>query len=221
LQKHIYCSANITPKMHDVFVAFVLAQRGVTEYVVYLTSPGGIAWAGFNLYSFIKSRPERTTVYNVGTVDSAALQFFLGFKRRLSVPIGTFMIHPTTFSKDGLPQFYSLFDARKASHELDSIETKTVNIILAETAGKGAEELNADGVRNAMFQTTIVPADRALHVGIIDAIEEPVLPAADVLYITESYLASLPTGPQPAPVSPPATPTNQEKATSFFVTYWA
>ena len=103
MQKHIYCSANITPKIHDVFVAFVLNQINISEYVIYLTSPGGSPWAGFNLYSFIKSRPEKTTVYNMGNVDSAAVQFFLGFKHRFTVPNCTFMIYPTTFSKDALP----------------------------------------------------------------------------------------------------------------------
>jgi ATP-dependent protease ClpP protease subunit len=128
-----------------------------------------------NLHSFIKSRSEKTTVYNMGNVDSAALQFFLGFRHRFAVPNSTFMIHPTTFSKDVLPQFYSLFDARKAVHEIDSIETKTVNIILAETAGRASEVLTADDVRSAMFQTTVVPAERALQVGFIDAIEQPTL----------------------------------------------
>ncbi len=203
MRKHVYCSANITPKMHDVFVSFILSQRNVEEYVVYLTSPGGSPWAGFNLYSFMKARPEKTTVYNMGNVDSAAVQFFLGFKQRFAVPSATFMVHPTTFSKDPLPQFYSLFDARKNVHELDSIETKAVNIIVSETIGRGSEQLSADDVRGAMFQTTIVPADRALFVGIVDAIEQPTLPDTDVIYLTESYLASLPSGPQPPPSSPP------------------
>jgi ATP-dependent Clp protease, protease subunit len=203
VQKHVYCSANITPKMHDVFVQFVLSQKGVSEYVIYLSTPGGSPWAGFNLYSFMKSRPEKTTVYNMGNVDSAAVQFFLGFKERFAIPNSTFMIHPTTFSKDVLPQFYSLFDARKAVHEIDSIETRTVNIILAETAARRTEELTVESVRNAMFQTTIIPAEKALSFGIIEAIKEPVLPDSDVLYLTESYLASLPTGPQPPPSSSP------------------
>jgi ATP-dependent protease ClpP protease subunit len=203
LQKHVYCSANITPKMHDVFVSFVLSQKNVAEYIIYLTSPGGSPWAGFNLYSFVKSRPEETTVYNMGNVDSAAVQFFLGFKRRFAVSNSSFMVHPTTFSKDPLPQFYSLFDARKAAHEIDSIETKTVSIILAETAGRGGEELTATAVREAMFHTTVIPAEQALRQGIIDAIEQPILPESDVLYLTETYLASLPSGPQPPPSSPP------------------
>jgi integration host factor subunit beta len=88
-------------------------------------------------------------------------------------------------------------------HELDSIETKTVDIIVAETVGRGTKQLSADDVRSEMFQTTIVPADRALLVGFIDAIEQPILPKSDVLYLTESYLASLPSGPQPPPSSPP------------------
>ena len=69
-------------------------------------------------------------------------------------------------------------------HEIDSIETKTVNIILNETKGRGTEELTAEEIRHAMFQTTIVPTERALQVGFVDAIEQPTLPESDVLYFT-------------------------------------
>jgi len=192
MQKHIYCSAAITPKMHDVFISFILSQNDVTEYVIYLTSPGGFPFVGFNLYSFIKARPEETTVYNMGNVDSAAVQFFLGFKKRYSTPTGTFMVHQTTFSKDFLPQNYSRFDVQKALNELASIESKTEQIILAETTARAQTPLTVEQIRAAIFQTTIVRAPEALSHGIIDAIVEPVLPSNDVLYLTETYLAQIP-----------------------------
>ena len=189
--------------MHDVFVSFILSQNDITEYVIYLTSIGGVPFVGFNLYSFIKSRPEETTVYNMGNVDSAAVQFFLGFKKRFSTPTGTFMVHQTTFSKDFLPQNYSQFDVQKALNELVSIELKTAQIILAETTARAQTPLTIDQVRAAIFQTTIVGAPQALSYGIIDAIVEPVLPSSDVLYLTETYLAQIPVTPPVAATSAP------------------
>lgn len=191
MQKHIYCSANITAKMHDVFVSYILSQTNVTEYVLYLTSPGGNPAVGFNLYAFMKARSEKTTVYNMSNVDSAAVQFFLGFEHRYGTPNCTFMVHPTTFSKDFLPQQYSAFDARMALNQIDSIEKKTVDIIVSETSKKASTVLTPEQIQSAMFQTTIVDAQNALKYGIIEKILDPVLPASDVLYLTENYLEKL------------------------------
>ena len=203
MQKHIYCSTAITPKMHDIFVQFVLSQKDVTEYIVYLTSLGGIPFAGFNLYSFIKSRPERTVVYNMANADSAALQFFLGFKKRFSTPFGTFLIHPTTFARDVLPQQYSQFDAKKALQQLEATEAKTGEIILAETTARAKTPLTLDQVRQFMLESHVIGATEALTLGIIDDIVEPVLPPSDVLYLTEAYLAQIPMTPSVAATSAP------------------
>lgn len=189
--KHIYCSTGMTQKMHDVFVGFVLSQQDVSEYVVYLASSGGNPLIGFNLYSFMKARPEETTVFNMSSVDSAAVQFFLGFKNRHSAPIGTFMVHPTTFSRDVLPQHYNQFDARRALNELESVELKTEKIILTETIDRAKTPLTEQQVKGAMFQTTVLRADQALDFGIIDSIVEPILPSSDVLYLTDASLASM------------------------------
>ena len=204
MQKHIYCSAAMTPKLHDIFVSFILSQGDVEEYIIYLTSVGGVPIVGFNLYSFIKARPEKTTIYNMGNVDSAAVQFFLGFKKRLSTPTGTFMVHQTTFSKDFLPQNYSRFDVQKALNELTSLEVKTEQIILAETTTRAQTPFTIDQVRAAIFQTTVIQAPEALSRGIIDAIVEPVFPTSDVLYLTETYLAQIPMTPPVA--APPSAP---------------
>lgn len=65
----------MTPQFHDVFVQFILSQSDMTELELYLTTPGGNPFTGFNLYGFIKSLQVETTGYNIGTVDSAGVQF--------------------------------------------------------------------------------------------------------------------------------------------------
>jgi ATP-dependent protease ClpP protease subunit len=182
----------MTPKMHDVFIQFVLSQKDVTEYIVYLTSLGGTPFVGFNLYSFMKSRPEHTTVYNMANVDSAALQFFLGFKKRLSTPFGTFMIHPTTSTRDVLPQQYSQFDVQKALQQLEATEAKTAQIIVTETSARAQTPLTTDHVRQSMLASRVIGAAEARTLGIIDGIAEPMFPPSDVFYLTETYLAHIP-----------------------------
>jgi hypothetical protein len=59
------------------------------------------------LYTFFKARPERTTIYNMSSVDSAGVLFFLGFESRFGVPASSFTVHQTKFSKAMLPEWYS------------------------------------------------------------------------------------------------------------------
>lgn len=204
LKAHIYCSAGITPQFHDVFVRFVLNQPKLEALEVYLSSGGGNPFIGFNLYGFLKSRIEKTTVYNMGNVDSAAVQFFLGFQTRYAVPHSTFLMHPTTYQRDILPASFTQADARRVIHELGSIELKTEQIMLEETAGRGSEELTPDMVRTAVEQTTVVTAENALRFGIIDGVKRPEIPKEGVMWITEEFLGLLRNQP---PQQPPPTAT--------------
>lgn len=52
------------------------------------------------LYNFFKARHEQTTIYNISSVDSAGVLFFLGFQKRYSLPASSFMVHQLEGSKD-------------------------------------------------------------------------------------------------------------------------
>ena len=83
--QHIYCSAIISKKMCDALTSYVFsvsaAKGGIDEFVVYLVTGGGHPGSGMELYTFFKARPERTTIYNMSSVDSAGVLFFLGFEK--------------------------------------------------------------------------------------------------------------------------------------------
>jgi len=205
MQAHIYCSSAITMQMHDVFVRFVLSQPAMEELVVYLSSSGGSPMAGFNLHSFLKSRPEQTAVYNMSNVDSAAVQLYLGFEKRYAVPQSTFLLHPTSYPREVLPTAFTQADARRVYHELESTEWKTEQVIIERTAGRGTVELTAETVRGAMQQTTVLTASQALEYGVADELRSPKIPREGVMWITEEFLASLRSQPQaPGSGSPPA-----------------
>ena len=71
--QHIYCSAIISKKMCDALTSYVFsvsaAKGGIDEFVVYLVTGGGNPSSGMELYSFFKARPERTTIYNMSSVE--------------------------------------------------------------------------------------------------------------------------------------------------------
>ena len=194
--QHIWCSVGITKKMEDVFIGFVLnqAQGGanITEYVVYLSTLGGSPFSAMNLYNFIKSIPQKTTAYNMGSVYSAGVPFFLSFDKRIGVPDCSFMIHQTTLPRTELPENFNGFDLETQGVVLSSIDAKTQKMILDETSSRASKKLTASAIKKAALNTTVYGTDDALKHGFIDKVELPRLPSTDVLYITDQYLATLP-----------------------------
>jgi ATP-dependent protease ClpP protease subunit len=193
--QHIYCSAIISKKMCDALTSYVFsisaAKGGVDEFLVYLVTGGGNPSSGMELYNFFKARPERTTIYNMSTVDSAGVLFFLGFEHRFGVPASSFMVHQTKFSKAMLPEWYSHSDLKKSELELLAVDQKTHRVIATETAPKAEIPLSMADVETAAARTTVYFAEEAKRHGFIDAIVTPKMPTQDVFYLTDQYLAAL------------------------------
>jgi ATP-dependent protease ClpP protease subunit len=194
--QHIWCSAIISKKMEDVFVSFICdqAQSGkkISRYVVYLSTPGGNPFSAVNLYNFIKSLPQETAVYNMGTVSSAGVPVFLAFKERFGVPGCSFMIHQTTTSRAALPDQLSATELRAQAGSLEITDKRTQAIIEKETVGRGTDPLTPALIAEMVIKTTTFTDADAQNRGIIDGIEQPTLPREGVLYLTDQFLATLP-----------------------------
>jgi ATP-dependent protease ClpP protease subunit len=182
--------------MCDALTSYVFsisaAKGGLDEFVVYLVTGGGNPSSGMELYNFFKARPERTTIYNMSSVDSAGVLFFLGFQTRYGVPASSFMVHQTKFSKGSLPEWYSYSDLKKSEMELLAVDQKTHRVISSETRSKAEVPLSVGDIEAAAAQTTIYFAEDALRHGFIEAIITPTMPIQDVFYLTDQYLAGLP-----------------------------
>jgi ATP-dependent protease ClpP protease subunit len=193
--QHIWCSAQITKKMEDVLIGFICNQAqnkaGISEYIIYLSTIGGSPFCAVNLYNFIKSIPQKTTVYNMGNVASAGVTFFLGFQKRIGVPDCSFMVHQSTLPRTALPEQFNVFDINTQKDSLIAIDEKSQKIIHKETNGKGLKNLNLSAIKKDFLKTTTYTAPKAEELGFIDKIELPKLPEAGVIYITDQYLATL------------------------------
>ena len=194
--QHIWCSVGINKKMEDVLIGFICgqAQKGdeIDEYVVYLSTMGGSPYSGITLYNFIKSLPQKTTVYNMGNVASAGIQFFLGFQTRIGVPDCSFYIHQTSMPKVLLPEQVTVFDLQTELSSLSATDDKTKKIIIKETSGRGEKSLTKPQIKKAILESHTYHTVEAQKFGFIDKVELPVLPDTGVLYITDQYLATLP-----------------------------
>jgi len=193
--QHIWCSVGITKKMEDVFIGFIINQaqnnQRISEYVIYLSTLGGSPFSAISLYNFIKSIPQKTTVYNMGTVASAGVPFFLAFQNRIGVLDCSFMVHQTTMSRTELPENFNVFDLDTQRANLSAIDKKTQKIILKETQSISQKTLTAKSIEKAFLTSTTYNTEEAKKYGFIEKIETPILPDTGVLYITDQYLATL------------------------------
>jgi ATP-dependent protease ClpP protease subunit len=172
--QHIWCSATITKKLEDVFVGLILLQAqqqaNISEYVVYVTSLGGLPFSGVSLYTFLQSIPQKTRVYNMGMIASAAVPFFLGFKERYGVPHCSFMIHQTSIGKAMLPDQLTVSELETQKANLAATDTTTQQIVLSATTTIASKKLTPSAIRNAFVKSTTYDAAEAVERGFISRI---------------------------------------------------
>lgn len=68
---------------------------GVTKVHLLMHSPGGAVSDGVLLFNLLQSLPIDVVAYNCGNVSSAAAIAYLGAKKRIVSPNGTFLFHRT------------------------------------------------------------------------------------------------------------------------------
>lgn len=69
------------------------AAAGIGRVHFLIQSPGGSVSEGVFLFNFISQLPLDVVAYNCGHVGSASVTAYLGAKRRVVSPNGTFLIH--------------------------------------------------------------------------------------------------------------------------------
>lgn len=87
---------------------------GVQTIHLYIHSPGGNVADGIALHNYFDTFPVNIVAYNSGTVASAAVTAYLGAKRRVVAPTGTFMVHKTVGPALNMP-------AARLQASLDSV----------------------------------------------------------------------------------------------------
>jgi len=194
--QYIWCSAAITKKFEDILIGFICNQiqnnQQITDYVFYFSTIGGSPFSAVNLYNFMKSIPQTTTVYNMGLVASAGIPFFLSFKNRVGVPGCNFMIHQTSISRNFLPEQVNTFDLETQKSSLIATDKQTQEIIITETASHAIKPLNKKTVEKAFLNSTNYDVKEAKKYGFIDKVDSPELPTKDIFYLTDQWLATQP-----------------------------
>lgn len=96
---YVSFSAEIIPSTTESLIATMtnLANVGVKEVYLLLSTPGGSVMNGMNLYNVLKGMPFELITHNVGNVDSIGNVLFLAGNKRYATANATFMFHGVGF----------------------------------------------------------------------------------------------------------------------------
>ncbi len=153
-------------------VATAMTQ-GASRLHLLFQSEGGSVGDGVCLYNFFKSLPVPLTIYNVGSVASAATVAFLGAKTRKASAQATFMVHRTVLTSSQSPTAGQVH-AIAESMAID--DRRTEAILRAHLRLTDAQWTQLDG-RDLVFA-----AQEAVECGFADEIGEFSPPAGTKVF---------------------------------------
>jgi ATP-dependent protease ClpP protease subunit len=169
---YISFSAEIAPNTTETLIATAsnLANQGVKEIYLMLSTPGGSVMHGMNLYNVLRALPVDLTTHNVGNVDSIGNAIFLAGTKRYACPHSTFMFHGVGCQT----QLNQVLEAKFLRERLDSItaDQKRIGSVIAERT-----KISEQDVSDLFLEAQTKDAAFALANGIIEDIREVNVPA--------------------------------------------
>lgn len=78
-------------------------HNGAQELQILMSSEGGDLLSGVTAYNYIRSLQVKTTMINMGSIESIAMIPFLAGDERIAVPNAKFLIHSFTYSFPNSP----------------------------------------------------------------------------------------------------------------------
>ena len=138
-------------------------KKGVTEFIILISSPGGSVLHGLSAYNYLKGLPVTITTHNFGSVDSIGVILFCGGSRRLSVPQARFLLHGVSagFQNERLEE-------KQLEERLKGLKIDLENIakVIAANTGKTVQD-----VTDAMLERTTLNPDEAKAWGLVHEIK--------------------------------------------------
>jgi ATP-dependent Clp protease protease subunit len=162
------------------FSTSLLALGELDVIELHINSPGGSIFDGWQIFNELKRHPARVDVLIDGQAASmASVIAMVGDSVTMPAnatlwvhnPMTTFMAWTTGYSTDmrKIAQ-----DALRTADDLDTDGQALLNAYVTRSGGK----VTADAMRALMDVETLITAERAVELGLADAIEEPLEAAA-------------------------------------------
>ncbi|MDR7032933.1 ATP-dependent Clp protease proteolytic subunit [Mesorhizobium sp. BE184] len=155
-----------------------LANDGVTDLTLLMSSTGGNLTEGFAIYNLMQSLPYQIHTHNIGSVHSIANVIFIGGSKRTASPESSFMFHgfSWTFGQE------TLDEAQIAERTGTMITGRAEYVSIFSSRTKWNAETFEQ--RKLFDRARIVTPAEALEANIISRVDHlPVLPGIPILNV--------------------------------------
>jgi len=151
------------PCCYPKIVRDAIAQLPADEdLIIEVNSPGGSAWAGFEIFGLLQSLGERTEAHIVALAASAATTITSACSRVLASPVAQIMIHQPMI--DG--GVVNNNGARELQNFLDSVKASIINSYVVKCGGKTSRKK----LEQLVDRSTWMPAQDAIELGLVDGL---------------------------------------------------
>lgn len=162
------------------------------DLILEINSPGGDVWAGFEIYGLLQSCRADTEAHIISMAASAATTVMCGCDLVLASPVAQIMIHqPAAYVEEYLDNE----GARQLQNFLDSIKASILNGYVIKSAGKTPRKK----FEQLVDDSTWMPAQDALELGLIDGYLDLDDDAAAAISVGSGLRISNAAGISPAP----------------------
>ena len=157
---YVVFTAEIVPQTVEPLIQALsnLAQKGIPEVYLAISTPGGSVMHGITLYNFLRGVPFNLVVHNIGNVDSIGNAIFLAADTRYACAHSTFMFHGVGFDKPA-----ARYEEKALREMLDSLGSDKLRIgtIIAERTTITQDEVQGL-FREAQTQTAEFARERGI-----------------------------------------------------------
>jgi len=164
-------SAEINPNTTEALIAGIsnLANHGVKQVHLLLSTPGGSVMHGITLYNTLRGLPIELTTHNVGNVDSIGAVIFLAGKRRYACAHSTFMFHGVAAGFEAK----AMMPERMLIERLESVQADQKRIAAVIKAHTSIDEATVEGF---FLKGVTLEAEAAKKNGLVDDIRDVQVP---------------------------------------------
>lgn len=162
------------------------------KLILEINSPGGDVWAGFEIYGMLQACRSDTEAHIIALAASAATTVMCGCDVVLASPVAQIMIHqPAAY----VEEYMNNDGAQHLKNYLDSVKASILNGYVIKSAGKATRKKFEELVDDS----TYMPAQDAMKLGLVDGFLDVDDDAAAVIAAASNIRVSNAAGISPAP----------------------
>jgi ATP-dependent Clp protease, protease subunit len=143
-------------------------DKGINDFILFISSHGGDTYVGLRSYNQLKllSKKVKLTTYNLGFVESAAMNLYCAGEHRFAIPNSWFLFHQSIVNYE--KKSFSEMQLEEELNKLKSSNHTSINIIVDNS------NLIYEDAKKLYYTGTILKPEQAKKIGLVHNITDDI-----------------------------------------------